>query len=195
MGINPFPPVRGKAGRGKSMSPSCLLCLLAMMCVALLFSPDLPAQSVTRLLAPGEKVSGADHPEMFSRRVAFETCLNLLAIDAEDAPHLQRRARMLERNMIGLDVKNSAELEQIVETYRVKRNAMSQRVASLRVQGSIADPQTMTNLNKEKRVLLRETASLINTQLDVSSRHSLNAFVDHIIAKSELHGSGTGVAK
>src|ERR1700753_400657 len=66
-----------------------------------MYSPAFAQRAKANLhLRLGESVSGADHPEYFSRYSAFHTMLDVLAIQPANALQLQHRARGIERNVM-----------------------------------------------------------------------------------------------
>jgi hypothetical protein len=138
-------------------------------------------------LAPGETIKGSEHPEYFSRRIAFQTLLELLSIQPDDAVHSQRRARMLAVKRIGLADQDTAALEQIVERYRVEELDRKTQAASLVLHGS--NSAAFSDLNKSHFGALRDAVSLINTNVSIDGRQKLNIFLDDMISHSELRGT------
>lgn len=172
---------------------SSLLLLTKSLAMAVLASVILSssAQNSRRLqpvapkLAPGEKISGREHPENFSRRVAFQSMLELLSIHPEDARHLQRRARLLEIKRIGLNANDAAVLEQIIESYRVKERERRTKAESIyHVSGKTSD---FGELNRQHHADMRLASEAINRGISREGRMALNRFLDDVIAHSELH--------
>lgn len=162
------------------------------LAVIFLISSVIPviAQETTHIiavpprLAPGEKITGKEHPENFSRRIAFQTMLELLSVQPEDALHLQRRARLLEAKRIGLNASDSAILEQIVETYRVDERGARLRADAIHRRSPLSTE--FAELTRLHHVRLKAASGSINLRLSRDGKAALNRFLDEIIAHSEM---------
>ena len=144
-------------------------------------------------LAPGEKLSGKDHPELVPRRVAFQMLLHILSIQPEDAPYRQKRARLIEIKRIGLGTEDAAQLEQIIEEYRIREQALNYKVAQLR--GTFAASHQDFVLQQQQHLnIMRAANTAINLRLTKEGRADLRVFLDEIISKSEIHSAASPMA-
>ncbi len=160
-----------------------------VVCLAVTFSSGILAQtsSLHPKLAPGQQISGKDHPEYFSRRAAFEMMLELLSIKPENATQRQMRARGIE-SRIGLGTEDTAQLEQIVEAYRIQEAGIRSKISQLRLSGTAVHSNFLVQSANHLQ-LLRETNLLINERLSKAGSSIVNAFLDEIISKSTIQSA------
>jgi len=142
-----------------------------------------------------QSISGRDHPELFSRRIALEMILNLLTINPDDALHSQNHARLIESKRMQLSTRDIPVLEQEVESYRVKRDALNARAAALAGNGGKTSGQSFASLNIERKKLVADTLHKLGQQLSKEGKTHISGFVDEVISKSELRAASSGAQK
>jgi hypothetical protein len=141
-------------------------------------------------LAPGQRISGAEHPEYFSKTTAFHSILALLCVQPEDAPHLQRRARHVEMDSIGLSAVDAAQLEQIVEGFRVRELALDAENKQLRSL-SAQDTTSLAAIRRKRGILIYEVAHQVGANLSDQGKQAIRNYMSTIISKSVIVGPTT----
>ncbi len=186
-----------RRARSNHPRPSLAVCLVAAFATAAVGGAQTHTIPSPRQpnLQPGQSVSGKDHPEFFSRRIALEMILNLLTIDPQDALHSQNRARLIEAKRMQLSTSDAAVLEQAVESYRVKRDALNLRAQALVASAGQTGPQSFASLNTERKALVADTLHQLGQQLSADGRTRISGFVDEVISKSELRATSVGGQK
>jgi hypothetical protein len=134
---------------------------------------------------PSRIVKGSEHPEQFPRRQAFYIFLKILEIEPSDAPRLQKRARMIEFNQMGLANDDAAALEQAVESFRVKEKAIDDQVlATTSLVGN--HHQDLIDLQQSREKLVNIAAQDITLHVGKAGRVAIRQYIERIVSKSQI---------
>lgn len=129
-------------------------------------------------------VRGSEHPERFSRRIAFQIAVRLLEIHPDNPLSDQRRARSIERDRIGLTPVDAALLETVVEGVRVREEALNSSVRTLSVDQLTADEKLQIARRRDQ--IFQNASYALTTGLTPGGLTNLRKFLAEIISKSEL---------